>query len=95
LRRVTICVSVSIEVSISACHSIDSSRETGVRFPDRELCCSFTFFWNHEYTPYSTRHDGVHFSELSFSLWAYQLKKKAERLELVKREGKGKRVREV
>jgi hypothetical protein len=30
-----------------------------------------------------------------FSLRAYQLRKKAERLELEQREGKGKRVREV
>jgi hypothetical protein len=29
-------VSVSIVVSISACHSYDSPRETGVQFPDRE-----------------------------------------------------------
>jgi hypothetical protein len=29
-------VSVSIVVSISACHSHDSPRETGVQFPDRE-----------------------------------------------------------
>jgi hypothetical protein len=30
-------VSVSIVVSISACHSYDSPRETGVQFPDREF----------------------------------------------------------
>jgi hypothetical protein len=42
--RVTSSVSVSIEVSISACHIVDRSRETGVRFPDRELSCSFTLF---------------------------------------------------
>jgi hypothetical protein len=37
-------VSVSIVVSISACHCCDSPRETGVQFPDRESQM-FPFEW--------------------------------------------------